>query len=71
MRDLKHRYLGCFGSFTWAGQAVRRLDAFADKVKYEVVASSVEMKQGFCSDIKEKCINLAVAMADRLKSDRI
>lgn len=71
MRDLKHRYLGCFGSFTWAGQAVRKLDAFADKVKYEVVASSVEMKQGFNSETKEKCVSLAIAMADRLKADRI
>lgn len=71
MRDLKHRYFGCFGSFTWAGQAVKKLQAFADKVKYETVGVDVEMKQAMDAGTKEKCIALANAMADRLKADRI
>lgn len=71
MRDLKNRYFGCFGSFTWAGQAVKKLDAFAEKVKYEVVGKSVEMKQAMNDDVKTKCIELAKAMATRLKTDRM
>lgn len=71
MRDLKKRYYACFGSFTWAGQAVKKLTAFAEKVKYEVVAEPVEMKQAMGPKAREHAIALAKAMAERLKKDRI
>lgn len=70
MRELKNRLFACFGSFTWAGQAVKRLAAFAEKVKYEVVADPVEMKQGMDTSDRERAVALAKAMADRLKNDR-
>ncbi|MFR9166248.1 MAG: FprA family A-type flavoprotein [Dysgonomonas sp.] len=69
-RDMKNRYFGYFGSYTWAGAAVRRLADFAETVNFEVVGTPVEMKQAMQLDNYEACIALGKAMADRLKQDR-
>ncbi len=69
-RDMKHRYFGYLGSFTWAGAAVKRLAQFAQDTKFEVVGSPVEMKQTMRLDTYDACISLGKAMADRLKLDR-
>ena len=70
MRDMKDHYLGYFGSFSWACHAVKRLAAFSEKVKFEVVGTPVEMKQGMKDSVRTACQELAKAMADRLKADR-
>lgn len=70
MRDMKDHYLGYFGSFSWASHAVKRLTAFSEKVKFEVVGTPVEMKQGMKEGVRVACQGLAKAMADRLKADR-
>ena len=41
LREVKGRYLGYFGSFTWAGAAVKRLAEFAEKSKFELVGLSL------------------------------
>ncbi|MDR2950996.1 MAG: FprA family A-type flavoprotein [Prevotella sp.] len=69
-RDMKHRYFGYFGSFTWAGAAVKRLAQFAQDTKFEVVGSPVEMKQAMRLDTYDACISLGKSMAERLKQDR-
>lgn len=69
-RDMKHRYFGYFGSFTWAGAAVKRLAQFAEDTKFEVIGSPVEMKQSMGLDTYDACISLGKSMADRLKEDR-
>ncbi len=69
-RDMKGRYLSYFGSFTWAGAAVKRMAEFAEKSKFELVGDPVEMKQAMRDITYEQCANLARAMADRLKKDR-
>lgn len=69
-RDMKHRYFGYFGSFTWAGAAVKRLTQFASDSKFEVIGSPVEMKQAMNLNTYEDCVSLGKAMADRLKQDR-
>ena len=70
VRELKGRYLGYFGSFTWAGAAVKRMAEFAEKSKFELVGDPVEMKQAMQDITYIQCENLARAMADRLKKDR-
>lgn len=45
VREVKGRYLGYFGSFCWAGAAVKRMGEFAEKSKFEIVGDPVEMKQ--------------------------
>ncbi len=68
LRDIKNRYLGYFGSFTWAGAAVKNLAAFAERTKWEVVGSPVEQKQGVTPSTYEQCRALGTAMADKLKA---
>lgn len=70
LREVKGRYFGYFGSFTWAGAAVKRIAEFAEKSKFEIVGEPVEMKQAMKDITYEQCDNLARAMADRLKKDR-
>jgi flavorubredoxin len=69
-REIKKRYLGYFGSFTWAGAAVRHLANFAEKSKFELVGEPVEMKQAMKQLVYTQCENLGHAMAERLKKDR-
>ena len=70
LREVKGRYLGYFGSFCWAGAAVKRIGDFAEKSKLELVGIPVEMKQAMKETTYEQCEHLARAMADRLKQDR-
>ena len=59
-----------FGSFTWAGAAVKRMAEFAEKSKFEIIADPVEMKQAMKDITYEQCEHLARSMAERLKKDR-
>lgn len=70
LREVKNRYLGFFGSFCWAGAAVKRLAEFAEKSKFEQVGAPVEMKQAMSEETYARCEALAQAMAERLKQDR-
>ena len=54
-REVKHRLYGYFGSFTWAGAAVKNLAAFGEKMKWEVVGVPVEQKQALKADKYEEC----------------
>lgn len=65
-RDIKNRLFGYFGSYTWAGAAVRNLSAFAEKMRWEVVSDPIEMKQGISADIMVQCRRLANDMAAKL-----
>ena len=70
LREIKVRYLGLFGSFTWAGAAVKRMGAFAIQSKFELIGDPVEMKQGMKEITYDQCANLGRAMADSLQTDR-
>jgi flavorubredoxin len=65
LRDVKNRLFGYFGSFTWAGVAVKRLAAFGEEMKWDVVGDPVEQKQNISTE--EQCIALGKAMAGRLQ----
>lgn len=68
LREIKSRIFGCFGSFTWAGAAVKRLAAFGERVKWEMVECPVEQKQGMNAGKYEECRALGKAMAEKLKA---
>lgn len=70
VREIKNHYFGYFGSFTWAGAAVKRMGEWAEKSKMEIVGNPVEMKQAMRDTTLEQCYALGKAMADRLKKDR-
>lgn len=69
-RDMKNRFFSYFGSFTWAGAAVKNLKEFAENSKFEIVGTPVEMKQAMNMDVYENCIKLGKEMAARLIADR-
>ncbi|MDR1525627.1 MAG: FprA family A-type flavoprotein [Tannerella sp.] len=65
VREIKNRLFGCFGTFTWAGAAVKRLAAFGETMKWETVGNPVEQKQNISTE--KQCIELGRAMAQRLQ----
>lgn len=68
-REVKDRLFSYFGSFTWAGAAVKHLATYAEAMKWEVVGTPVEQKQGISTE--ELCIALGHAMAERImKSEK-
>ena len=66
-RCIPHRNFAFFGSFTWAGAAVRRMKEFADRMKWEPICEPVEMKQGFSAGICGPCRTLAQRIAERMQ----
>jgi flavorubredoxin len=64
LRDVKNRLFGYFGSFTWAGAAIKRLAAFGEEMKWEVAGDPVEQKQNISTE--EQCVALGKALAERL-----
>lgn len=68
LRDIKNKIFGYFGSFSWAGAAVKRLAAFSENMKWETIDMAVEEKQGLKSENYELCLELGRRMAQRLNS---
>ncbi|MDE6778152.1 MAG: FprA family A-type flavoprotein [Alistipes sp.] len=66
-RNVAPRIFAFFGSFTWAGAAVRQMRSFAESVKWEIACEPFEFRQGCppagCSDFAA----LASAVAEKLK----
>ena len=69
-RDMKNRYLSYFGSYTWAGAALKRIAQFAESTNFEIIGTPVEMKQSMSLETYDACIALGKAMASRLIQDR-
>ena len=66
LREVKNRLFGYFGSFSWAGAAVKRLAAFGEKMKWETVGTPAEQKQGMTAADYAACYALGEAMAKKL-----
>jgi len=67
IREVKNRLFGCFGSYSWAGAAVKKLTAFSEKMNWEIVGNPVEQKQGMLSEKYDDCFMLGKSMAEKLK----
>lgn len=67
-RNLKNRFFGYFGGFTWADATARQFDAFTGAMEFELVAEPVVMKQAMLSDVVEKARHLGRTMAQKLVS---
>lgn len=66
-RELKNRVLGTFGSYTWAPQAVKRINQLLEEAKmYTPDVISVETKQAPAATTIADCRKLADAIADQL-----
>lgn len=68
IRGVKHHVFGCFGSFTWASAAVKRLTTFVETMKWPVAEISVEEKQGLKTDNYEACLELGRQVAAMVKA---
>lgn len=69
-RDMKNRYFSYFGSYTWAGAALKRIAQFAESTNFEIIGTPVEMKQSMSLQTYDACIALGKTMADKLIMDR-
>ena len=68
---LKNRYLGIFGNMLWSGGGVKRVKEFADRLTgLEQIGEPIEVKGHVTPVDREKLIELANLMADKLIADR-
>ncbi|MEA4917960.1 FprA family A-type flavoprotein [Proteiniphilum sp.] len=67
-RNLKNRFFGYFGSFTWADATARQFEAFAGAMEFETVAEPIIMKQAMLGDVVDKARNLGRIIAEKLTS---
>ena len=66
-RDMKNRLLGWFGSFSWAGKAVKTIgEKNETRLHFEPVGTPVEIKQSLDEDTTRACEELGRAMGERL-----
>ena len=67
-RGIKDHLLGIFGSYTWAGQAVKKITEWnKTRMKFELVGIPAEIKQSLSTETEAACEALGKAMAERLK----
>ncbi len=70
-RCVPQRNFACFGSFTWAGAAVRRFTEFAERMKWCMPCRPVEMKQGYSHEAYgEHCRTLAHEIAEMMNCNK-
>jgi flavorubredoxin len=66
-RGVKNRMFGYFGSFTWAGAAVKRLAAFGQTMQWTTAEVSIEEKRGMKTDNYQACLKLGRQIAELVK----
>jgi flavorubredoxin len=66
LRTIPSRVFACFGGFTWAGAATRRLAEFAQRMGWESLSAPIEVKQGCSPDKTAPCADLADAIVQAL-----
>ncbi|MDE6452499.1 MAG: FprA family A-type flavoprotein, partial [Odoribacter sp.] len=64
---IKNHFLAYFANKTWGGGALPRLKAFAEKIKWEVVAEPNEATGAMKPSDVEQCEAIAEAMVQKLK----
>lgn len=66
-RDMKNRLLGWFGSFSWAGKAMKTIgEKNETRLHFEPVGTPVEIKQSLDEATTRACEELGRAMGERL-----
>ena len=65
-RGIKNRLYSCFGSFTWAGGAVKHLNSFSDTMGWEMVGEPVENKHAIFPDKYQAAFELGQTFANRM-----
>jgi len=68
IRGVKNHVFGCFGSFTWASAAVKRLTTFVETMKWKSAELNVDEKQGLKTLNYEACLELGHQVAALIKN---
>ncbi|MDD3320670.1 MAG: FprA family A-type flavoprotein [Paludibacter sp.] len=68
IRGIKNHIFGCFGSYTWASAAVKRLTTFVETMKWTSAEIMVDEKQGLKKDNYQACLELGSQVAALVKS---
>jgi flavorubredoxin len=66
-RNLRDRVLGIFGSYSWSGGALDRLEEFKETVHCDLVEPVIESQFAPGGDILEKCYLLGKNVAETVK----
>lgn len=70
-KDIKGRYFGWFGSFSWASKAVSEIARWnEEKLKYEQVGEPVEIRQALNDETIAQCEALGRQMAEKLMAEQ-
>jgi flavorubredoxin len=64
-RQIKNRLFASFGSFTWAGVAIKRMAPVVEGLKWEVIGS-VEEKQALKQEKYNACFSLGMDIAAKI-----
>lgn len=67
-RKVSNHVLAAFGGFSWAGQAVKILEKYNERMKMEMVDAPVEWKQGANPDVLERARELGRRLAAAVKA---
>jgi len=65
-RGIKNRLYSCFGSFSWAGAAVKHLTALANTMGWETAGVPVENKHAVFADKYQEAFELGQTFANRM-----
>lgn len=68
IRQVKNRVFGCFGSYTWASAAIKRLTTFVETMKWQSAEITVDEKQGLKEDNYKACLELGRQVAVLMKN---
>jgi len=68
-RNLKDRVLGIFGSYSWSGGGLDRLEEFSETVSCNLAEPVIESKFAPGGDILEKCYLLGENVAKKVKEN--
>ncbi|MDR2823890.1 MAG: FprA family A-type flavoprotein [Prevotellaceae bacterium] len=71
IRGVRNRVFGYFGSYSWAGAAVKRIKDFAEKMDFTLAETVVEQKQALNAENYEKCVKLGKEVGEKVKSEDI
>ncbi len=68
-RQIKKRDFGYFGSYSWAGVAVKKLGEFGEKMKWRIADISVEEKMALKNDNYLLCLALGKKLGELIRTE--
>lgn len=69
-QKMKNHTLGVFGSYSWGGGALKKLQEFAEKSGYDLIETTVESKGSPTDEEFTKCVEIGNEMADKIIEKR-